>query len=116
MTGGIGGMRDACGGLLGAAMVLGQIYGRDRSNIADREALKPLMPHVGMLYKWYEKEFGSATCYDIKTIMGNGVYYDITVPWQEELAKKEGVAGKCVDLAEETVAWVVDHVWDDVKR
>ncbi len=114
MTGGIGGMRDACGGLLGGAMVLGQVYGRDRASIADRDKLKELAPHVGMLYKWYEKMFGSATCYDIKTIMGDGVYYDTSVPWQEELARKEGVAGKCIELAGETAAWVIDHVWDDV--
>ena len=113
MTGGIGRMRDACGGLLGAAMFLGQIYGRDRANIADKEKLGDLMPHVGKLYKWYEKTFGSATCYDIKTLMGDGVYYDSSVPWQAELAKQEGVDKKCDDLVEETVAWVIDHVWED---
>lgn len=116
MTGGIGGMRDTCGGLLGAAMFLGQIYGRDRAGITDRDRLTTLMPRVGRLYKWYEKTFGSATCYDIKTIFADGVYYDSSVPWQKELAEKAGVPGKCVDLVAETAAWVVDHVWDDVHQ
>ena len=115
MTGGIGKMRDTCGGLLGAAIFLGQVYGRDRSDMADKEKLEALMPRVGRLYKWYEETFGSATCYDIKTIFGDGVYYDSNVPWQKDLGEQAGVKAKCVDLVVETVAWVVDHVWDDLQ-
>lgn len=116
MSGGIGGQRDACGGLLGAAMMFGEIYGRDRASMADKSKMGELMPHVGKLYKWYEQQFGSATCLDIKTIFGDGVYYDSNVPWQQELAKEAGVPGKCVDLVVETVAYMVDQLWDDLNK
>jgi hypothetical protein len=115
MTGGIGGQRDACGGLLGAALIFGEVYGRDRASMADKSKMGDLMPRVGKLYKWYEQQFGSATCHDIKTGFGNGVYYDSNVPWQQELAKEAGVPGKCTDLVAETVAYMVDQLWDEVK-
>lgn len=114
MGGGIGGQRDACGGLIGAAMVFGMLYGRDRDSLEDREKMDKLIPMVGKLYKWYEQEFGSATCYDIKTAFGGGVYYDTHVPWQAELAVAAGVGGKCVDLVVKTVTYMVDALYDDV--
>jgi hypothetical protein len=116
MTGGIGGQRDACGGLLGAALMFGEVHGRDRATMADKAKLGELMPRVGRLYKWYEQQFGSATCLDIKTAFGDGVYYDSNVPWQQELAKAAGVPGKCSDLVVETVAYMVDQLWDEVKK
>ncbi len=116
MTGGIGGMRDACGGLLGAGLIVGQVYGRDRASMAEKSKMGDVMPRVGKLYKWYEQQFGSATCLDIKTGFGGGVYYDSNVPWQQELAKEAGVPGKCVDLVAETVAYLVDQLWDEVKK
>ena len=116
MTGGIGGQRDACGGLLGAALMFGEVYGRDRASMTDKAKLGDLMPRVGKLYKWYEQRFGSATCLDIKTAFGGGVYYDSNVPWQQELAKEAGVPAKCSDLVVETVAYMVDQLWDEVKK
>ena len=116
MTGGIGGMRDACGGLLGAALIFGEVYGRDRASMTQKSKMGDVMPRVGQLYKWYEQQFGSATCMDIKTGFGNGVYYDSNVPWQQEMAKAAGVPAKCTDLVVETVAYMVDQLWDEVKK
>jgi len=116
LSGGIGGQRDACGGLTGAALIFGQIGGRDRASMADKSKMGALMPRVGRLYKWYEQQFGSATCLDIKTIFGDGVYYDSSVPWQQEMAREAGVPGKCVDLVVETVAYTVDQLWDELNE
>jgi hypothetical protein len=116
MTGGIGGMRDACGGLLGAALMVGQIFGRDRASMTDKSKMGEVMPRVGKLYKWYELQFGSATCLDIKTGFGGGVYYDSNVPWQREMAEEAGVGDKCVDLVADTVAYLVDQLWDEVRK
>ena len=115
MTGGIGGMHDACGGLLGAAIMNGVVYGRDRTDMESKQRLHDAVTRTGQLYKWYEKQFGSATCYDIKKGFGNGVYFDSSVTWQAELARKEGVGDKCVNLVVETVAYMVEKVWDDVQ-
>jgi hypothetical protein len=114
LTGGIGGQRDACGGLTGAALVFGMVLGRDRASMSDKSKMGELMPRVGRLYKWYEQQYGSATCMDIKTIFGDGVYYDSNVPWQQELAKEAGVPAKCTDLVVETVAYLVDQLWDEL--
>jgi len=116
MTGGIGGMRDACGGLLGAALMVGQIFGRDRASMTDKSKMGEVMPRVGKLYKWYELQFGSATCLDIKTGFGGGVYYDSNVPWQREMAEEAGVGDKCVDLVADTIAYLVDQLWDEVRK
>lgn len=116
MTGGVGGQHDACGGLLGAAMMFGTVYGRDRASMADREKMGELMPRVGKLYKWYEKRYGSATCADICTRFGGGVYYDMGVPWQRELAEEAGVHKQCDGLVADTVAYMVDQLWDQVKK
>ncbi len=115
MSGGIGGMNDACGSLLGAVMFLGQVYGRDRSTITDREKLEFMMPFVGRLYKWFQKTFSSATCHDLCKKFAGGVFYDRNVPWQKELAEKAGVHDRCVSLAEETVIWVLENFGDDIK-
>jgi C_GCAxxG_C_C family probable redox protein len=114
MTGGVGGMGDACGSLLGAVMFLGQVLGRDRTQVADEEKLGAMMVRVGRLYKWYEKTFGSAGCYDICKSFGGGTFYDRNVPWQKELLEEEGIHEKCTVLAEETVVWVIDNLWDDI--
>ena len=103
-TGGIGGMRDACGGLTGAVMMLGIAFGRGRRDLKSRDKIMATNIRVGKLYKWFEKEFGSATCYDIRTRFGGGAYYDIHVPWQAELAEQAGVMDKCKDLVRRTTA------------
>ena len=98
LSGGIGQMRDACGALLGASLILGFKHGRGREEIDNLDKMKDSQALVGKLYKWFEKEFGSATCRDIRTSFGGGVYYDINVPWQKELANEAGIPEKCAEL------------------
>ena len=108
-------MHDACGALLGASMILGLKYGRGREEIANREKLNISYLLVGKLYKWFEKEFGSATCLEVCTRFGGGVYYDPQIQWQAELAKEAGVPGKCAELAAKTAARTAEMLWDDIK-
>ena len=104
MTGGIAGMRDTCGGLLGAVMMLGAIYGRGKDDLTSRDKIMTTGTEAGKLYKWFEKEYGSAKCYDICKQFAGGTFYDIHVPWQAELAKEAGVMAKCNELVQATVA------------
>lgn len=115
MTGGIGGMNDACGALLGASLFFGQATGRGTNDFPNREKLMPSMKLTGLLYKWYEKEFGSPTCYDILTKFGGGVYYEMSVPWQAELAKEARLHEQCVELAGKTAAKAAEMMWDAMK-
>jgi C_GCAxxG_C_C family probable redox protein len=116
MTGGIGGMNDACGSLLGASLMFGQVAGRGINDFSNKDKLAPSMTLAGQLYKWYEKEFGSPTCTDIRTKFGGGVLYDMRVPWQAELAKEAGAHEKCVKLAGKTAARAAEMLWDALNK
>jgi hypothetical protein len=112
LSGGVGLMGDVCGSLLGASLMLGSVYGRERDEIGNFEKLKNSAVPVGKLYKWFEKEFGSATCRDIRTRFGGGAYYDFGVPWQRELANEAGIFKKCSDLCGKTAARTAEMLWD----
>jgi hypothetical protein len=71
------------------------------------------MTASAQLYKWFEKEFGSPTCHDIRTKYGGGVYYDTNIPWQAELSKQAGVFEKCVEMAGKTAARAAEKIWDE---
>ena len=106
-------MGDICGSLLGAGMMLGLIHGRERAEIGNLEKLRNSVVPVGKLYKWFEKEFGSATCHDVRTRFGGGAYYDFQIPWQSELAEAAGIPEKCADLTGKTAARTAEMLWDD---
>jgi C_GCAxxG_C_C family probable redox protein len=114
--GGIGQMNDVCGSLLGASMALSMKYGRGREEIEDFEKVKSSYLPVAKLYKWFEKEFGSATCRGIRTRMAGGVFYDTKVPWQAELAKEAGLAEMCAELVAKTCARTAEMLWDDAEE
>jgi C_GCAxxG_C_C family probable redox protein len=90
LAGGIGGMHDTCGSLLGACMMCGVTMGRSEKDFGDRDKAMESAIAAGKLYKFYEKEFGSPTCREITRRFGGGVSYDMRVPWQFELAKEAG--------------------------
>jgi C_GCAxxG_C_C family probable redox protein len=116
LTGGIGGMYDACGSLIGASLMFGAVFGRGFKDLNNRDKLGESMTAVGKLYKWYEKEFGSATCRDICTRYGGGVFYDRHVPWQAELMKAAGVHEKCAGMAQQTAAKAAEMIWDLTRK
>jgi len=115
LGGGVGMMGDNCGALLGASLMLSLKYGREREDIGNFEKLKDSGVPVGKLYKWFEKEFGSATCHDIRTRFGGGAYYDFQIPWQRELAEEAGMFEKCSDLVGRTAAHTAEMLWDAIE-
>ncbi len=116
LSGGIGAMHDACGALLGASIMLGLKYGRSRQEIDDVEKLQSSYLPVAKLYKWFEKEFGSATCHKIRTRFAGGVYYDTNIPWQAELAEEAGLPKKCAELTSKTAAKTAEMLWDAIEE
>jgi C_GCAxxG_C_C family probable redox protein len=113
LAGGVGGMHDVCGSLLGASLMLSLKYGRGREEIDNLERLISSGEAVGKLYKWFEKEFGSATCREIRTRFAGGVYYDRNVPWQAELVNESGSFEKCVELTGKVAAKAAEMLWSD---
>lgn len=115
MAGGIGRMHDACGALLGASLMLGLKHGRGREEIDNLDKLTNSLTPVGKLYKWFEKEFGSATCRDIRASFAGGVYYETEIPWQAELAREAGVTDQCCELTAKTAAKTAEMLWDAIE-
>lgn len=102
---------DTCGALVGASMMLSLKYGRDREDIENMEALRESGVPVAKLYKWFQTEFGSATCRDIRTRFGGGAFYDFSVPWQRELAEKARIFEQCSKLVGKAAAKTVEMLW-----
>ena len=108
-------MHDTCGALSGATMMLSLKYGRSREEIDDREKLQSGYLPVGKLYKWFEKEFGSVKCRDIRTSF-LGVYYDSKIPWQKELAEEAGIHQYCSEVVAKVTAKTAEMLWDAVEE
>ncbi len=106
LAGGVGGMRSACGALTGAALALGMKYGRDVSYLkgsADKaiEVEYAAQEPVTRLAKWFEREFGSIVCRDIrKAFMGTELNREI--PWQNEWLKELGIHKYCCEVVSKT--------------
>jgi C_GCAxxG_C_C family probable redox protein len=99
LSGGVGGMRSVCGALSGSSLALGIKYGRDVSYLkgpiekamdAEHAALEP----VAKLVKWFEREFGSIVCGDLrKSFMGTELSKQI--PWQKQWLEELGMHQYC---------------------
>jgi C_GCAxxG_C_C family probable redox protein len=114
LAGGVGMMHDTCGALLGAGMMFNLKYGPSRDEIADEKKLDRSCLPVAKLYKWFEKEFGSATCREIRTRLF-GVHYDLKIPWQLNSAKKAGLSEKCGEVVGKAAAKTAEMLWDAMK-
>jgi C_GCAxxG_C_C family probable redox protein len=106
LSGGIGGTGSVCGVLTGASLALGVKYGRDiKSCQADsEEARKQLMQSVdvvGKLAKWFEREFGSTLCNEIRRKYA-GTDLSMEVPWQREWAEQLKMGECCEKMAAKT--------------
>jgi C_GCAxxG_C_C family probable redox protein len=106
LAGGIGGTQSVCGALTGAALALGMKYGRDPASLKGPvdEALKKqvqVVEQVARLSKWFEREFGSTVCADLrKSHMGTEL--NMNVPWQNEWATQLGMRRRCTEFVAKT--------------
>jgi len=106
LSGGVGGIRSVCGALTGAALALGMKYGRDVSMLKgpEEEAIEKIYEArepVAKLAKWFEREFGSVICREIrKSFLGTDLSRDI--PWQQEWAKELGISEHCKKVVSKT--------------
>jgi len=106
LAGGVGGLRSACGALTGAALALGMKYGRDVSTLEGpaEEAIEieyAALEPVARLAKWFEREYGSIICRDIrKAYMGTDLNREI--PWQKEWMTELGIHEYCSKIVAKT--------------
>lgn len=89
LSGGIAGTRKQCGALIGGVMAIGIGMVKYDARTANPEARKPVMAAAKNFYRWFEKEFGHADCYDLReTHLGR--FFDQS---DSEEAKKFAAAG-----------------------
>jgi len=106
LSGGIAAMGSACGALTGAALALGIKYGRDVSALEgpEEEAIEmeyAAFEPVAKLFKWFEREFGSTICREIrKSFMGTEL--NDGVPWQKEWMEELGISEHCAQIVART--------------
>jgi hypothetical protein len=117
MTGGIGGMADACGSLIGTGLILGAVYGLGRKD-GDKgmPKLGESIKQAGDFYKWFKDKQGVTSCREIVTKFGNGVFYDFGIPEQAKAGTEAGVLEKCNVLVEDNCAKVVELLWDSLHK
>ena len=96
---GIGRMYAVCGALISGCLFLSLKNGRGYSDLEKPEdistqILKAPYEIIGRLYKWFEQEYGSVICREVrKSILG--VDLDPNVPWQARIIYGDGHPVHC---------------------
>jgi len=116
MTGGIGGMADACGSLIGATLMLGSISGPGRQDEQGMPKLGKSIMLAADYYKWFKEKKGTVSCRDIVTEFGNGKFYDFGDPKQAKEAGEKGITQKCDQMAADNTAKAAEMLWDELHR
>ena len=95
-------------------MMLGLKHGRGLEEIEDKEKGKRSCLLIAKFYKWFEKEFGSVICREVRAKIF-GVHYDLKVPWQAELAEEAGMIDECSKVVGRTAAKAAEMLWDAIE-
>lgn len=86
-----------CGSLMGAALAIGYLFGRERQDFGD--VLKPFTSYLlsKRLHDEFVAEHGSCRCYDIQTrLMGRT--FNLYDPREFKAAKEFGMFNYCSEL------------------
>ena len=90
LSGGIAGTRNHCGALVGGVMAIGLAMVKGNPREAVVEERKASMATAKQFYRWFQKEIGQVSCYDIRDV-GLGRCFDTSDP--EEAKKFEAAGG-----------------------
>jgi len=117
LTGGIGGLADTCGSMIGATLVLGSVCGRGRQD--GEKGMPKLFESVKQaadFYIWFKGEKDTVNCRKIITRHGNGTFYDFGNPEQGKAAREAGVFDKCVELVQNNATEAAEILWDEFNQ
>ncbi len=90
LSAGIAGTRNQCGALIGGVMAIGVGLVNHDARTMTPDMPSPAMAAAKRFYRWFEREFGQADCYDLREIH-LGRYFDMADP--EETKKFEAAGG-----------------------
>jgi hypothetical protein len=116
LTGGIGGLADTYGSMIGATMVLGSVFGRGHNDEGEKgmRKLGESIRQAADFFIWFKGKQGTVNCRDIITKHGNGKFYNFGIPEEAQAARETGVFDKCVELVQDNVAEAADIIWDEL--
>jgi len=109
-AGGIGGMHDTCGILLGACLALGMAYGRSSATAPGPVVRPKAMQMTRQLYSWFAEEFGSVTCRDIRSPHNPPADAPGPAP-----AQQKGKARDCEEMAAITARYVAAMLREEME-
>jgi len=107
-------IQGTCGGLIGGALVIGYLYGRDKEEFQKMISNRKSLLLAKNLFNKFIQEYNSITCKDIQTkTMGRSFNL-----WDEEEKKSFEDAGghedKCPVVVAKACAWTAEIIWDEL--
>lgn len=98
----------SCGALVGASMVIGYLFGREKKDFQDIR--KPMKSYslVKQLHDEYIKKYGACRCYDVQE-KGLGRTYNLWDPMEMKVAFKSGMMEYCSTVVG-TVAQIATEI------
>ena len=121
------GRGDVCGSLLGSALLIGLVCGKDIAESGKHK--EPAGPPeggppppetatrmVGEIYDWFGKEFGSVKCEVVRGRHEQEVNADPGTSKLSDAKWMERVHAKCDELCGKTAARAVELLWDEIKK
>ena len=112
LSGGTGGTGIGnCGSCVGGAMVIGQLYGCERSNSDLKGCAAKSISMTALLVDEFKREFGSIICRGIQ-VKVFGRFYDFRTEYDQ--FKAAGSAEKCGDVVGKGAQFAVNFILDDI--
>jgi C_GCAxxG_C_C family probable redox protein len=97
LSGGIAGTRNECGALIGGVMAIGMGLVNYDPRTKNPEARKPVMAASKKFFRWFEKEIGHASCYDIRDA-NLGRFFDVVDPVENQKYIEAGGNEMCASI------------------
>jgi len=97
LSGGIAGTRNECGALVGGVMAIGMGLVTYDPRTKNPEGRKIVMSTSKKFFRWFEKEIGHASCYDIRDA-NLGRFFDQVDPVENQKYIEAGGNELCADI------------------
>jgi C_GCAxxG_C_C family probable redox protein len=97
MSGGIAGTRNECGALVGGVMAIGMGLVNYDPRTKNPESRKLPMSTAKKFFRWFEKEIGHASCYDIRDT-NLGRFFDQADPVENQKYIEAGGNEMCAGI------------------
>jgi len=105
----------SCGALVGGAMVISYLFGREKKDFPDM--LKPMRSYImaKRLHDRFVEQFGSCRCYDIqKRLMGRT--FNLYEPSELEKATEAGMPAHCSRVVGTAAKLATELILDERER